>query len=114
MPSFHASMGNLQIARARWRQPRPWRSPAESKMIQHFVYLWLTCRDRSRPSGRQWARKLSISHTWLQVLVRAFKDPSVRAYFEQKHRSWTPRSADLTRAQADTERMRAKGMLRCK
>jgi hypothetical protein len=112
MPSYESSMQNLRIAQTKWRPPRPWRSPAESHAIQRLVYLWLTCRDRSRPSGREWARGLGISHTWLQMLVREFGREEVRARFEAKQRSQTPRFEDLARARIETERMRSRGLLR--
>ena len=44
---YDASMRNFAKARARWRPPRPWRSSEESRMVEHFVFYWHTCRDRS-------------------------------------------------------------------
>jgi hypothetical protein len=41
-----------------YHPPRPWRSKAESAMIERFVALWFTCRDPNRPSQREWARQL--------------------------------------------------------
>jgi hypothetical protein len=70
MPSYESSMLNLEKAKARWRQPLPWRSSQESLMIRRYAFQWLICRDPNRPSGRAWARQLGISHTWLQKLVR--------------------------------------------
>src|SRR6202023_1844135 len=72
---YDASMENLAKARAskNWHPPRPWRSKEEGHMVRRFVLLWLTCRDASRPSGRNWAKQLGISHTWLQKVVRALK-----------------------------------------
>jgi hypothetical protein len=61
MASYESSMRNLAKARARGRPPRPWRSKDESRMIQRFVFLWLTCRG-TRPSGRSWERDLHIEH----------------------------------------------------
>jgi len=54
---YDASMKNLAKARAseRWHPPRPWRSQEEGLMVQRLIIWWLTCRDRSRPSGRAWA-----------------------------------------------------------
>ena len=76
MPSYESSMRNLAKARARWRQPRPWRSTDESRMIRRYVFVWYTGRG-SKPSGRAWAKQLGISHTWLQKLVRQFQaDPN--------------------------------------
>jgi hypothetical protein len=105
-------MRNLALARACWRRPRPWRSQMESHAIQRLVYLWLTCRDRSKPSGRAWAKGLGISHTWLQMLVREFSNHTVRARFEAKQRSRMPGFEDLAMARIETERMRNRGLLR--
>jgi hypothetical protein len=109
---YDASIQNLAKARAseNWRPPRPWRSKEEGRMVRRFVLLWFTCRDRSRPSGRAWARELGISHTWLQKLVREFTaDPSkmrrLQAYGD-------PTSAQLSRAKEYTQRMRERGQLR--
>ena len=56
--AYDASKQNLAKARAskNWHSPRPWRSKDESRIIRRFVYQWLTCRDRNKPSGRSWAR----------------------------------------------------------
>ena len=42
-------------------------------MIRRFAFWWFICRDRNKPSGRDWARQLGISHTWLQKLIRKFE-----------------------------------------
>ena len=109
---YDASMRNLAkaCASARWHPPRPWRSKEEALMVQRFVLLWLTCRDRSRPTGRAWARELGISHTWLQKLVRRFRaDPKeMRSILSLGD----PRSAEFSRAKQYSEEMRARGELR--
>ena len=112
MPSYEASMRNLARARRsrRWHPPRPWRSTEEAQMIRRFVWYWFTCRDRSRPSARAWARQLGISHTWIQKLVRRFEaDPNemrrLQAY-------GLPNGADLNWAQEYSRRMRERGELR--
>jgi hypothetical protein len=111
MPSYESSMRNLARARESWRRPRPWRSSEEAEMIQRFVFQWFTCRDRSRPSGRAWARGLGISHTWLQKLVRAFHaDPS--EMYREARRCGDPTYAELTRARERTWRMGEQGELR--
>ena len=103
MPSYESSMRNLAKAKARWRPPRPWRSDQESQMIRRYVIQWLTCRDRSKPSGRAWARGLGISHTWLQKLVRRFQaDPS--KMLREARRCGDPTFAQLTRASAPTRK----------
>src|SRR6266851_9192444 len=74
------------------------------------VRQWLTCRDRSKPAGRAWARELGISHTWLQKLVRKFTaDPSE---MQRLKAAGDPRSAELDRAKEYTREMRARGELR--
>src|SRR5882724_8172027 len=108
---YDASMRNFAKARARWRPPRPWRSNEEAQLIKRFVFQWFTCRDRSRPSGRAWARALSISHTWLQKLVRQFTaDPS--EMWRLQAMAGDPRSAELMRAKESSQEMRARGELR--
>jgi hypothetical protein len=80
-------------------------------MIRRFVFQWLTCRDRSRPSGRAWARALGVSHTWLQKLVREFTADSSKMCRLQAARG-DPRSAELGRARDYTEQMKERGELR--
>jgi hypothetical protein len=110
MPSYESSMRNLAKARARWRPPRPWRSSGESRMIRRYAFLWFTTRGK-RPSGRDWARQLGISHTWLQKLVRQFQaDPS---QMWRLHRANSdPRFTELSRAQDYSQQMRERGELR--
>ena len=71
---YDARIANLRKARRspRYHPPRPWRSKDEAYMIRRYVFLWWTCRDSNKPSGRSWARQLGISHTWLQKLVWEF------------------------------------------
>ena len=110
---YDARMKNLAKARIspRWAPPRPFRSKEESHMIRRFVWQWLTCRDRSRPSGRAWARALCISHVWLQKLVRAFtEDPNEMQLEAQRYGD--PTFAQLSRAREDSRRMRDCGQLR--
>jgi len=77
-------------------------------MIRRSVFQWLTCRDPRKPSGRDWARQLGISHTWLQKLVRRFQaDPSQMWRLQRAHGD--PRYSDLCHAQALTGRMREEG-----
>ena len=109
---FDASMENLAKAYAseKWHPPRPWRSKEEGLMIRRYVLLWLTCRDASRPSGRDWAKQLGISHTWLQKVVREFKtDPSKLRRIEAYG---YPTLEQLGRAQKHTRRMKERGELR--
>ncbi len=109
---YDASMRNLTKARAseRWHPPLPWRSKEESLMIRRFVLWWHTCRDKSRPSARAWAKQLGISHVWLLKLVKEFTaDPNemrrLQAYGD-------PTLAQLSRAREYTRAMRERGELR--
>ncbi len=109
---YDASIRNLQKARAskKWRPPRPWRSEEEGHMIRRFVLQWLTCRNRSKPSGRAWARQLGISHTWLQKLVREFTaDPNEMRRLQAEG---DPTVAQLSLAREYTQQMREGGELR--
>lgn len=109
---YDASMRNLRKARASeaYHFPRPWRSKEEALMVRRLALQWYTCRDRNKPSGRAWARALGVSHTWLQKLRRRFVvNPDevrrLQAYGD-------PTSAQLSRAQEYTRRMRGRGELR--
>lgn len=111
MPSRESSLRNLEKARAKWRRPRPWRSSQESQIIRRLVFQWFTCRDRSRPSGRDWARRLGISHTWLQKLVREFKADPGKMWQLQRTKG-DPKFAEFSRGQEYSRQMRERGELR--
>jgi hypothetical protein len=111
--AFHAmTMENFARLRARWRPPRPWRSPEESEAVQRFVLLWLTCMDRNKPSGRSWARQLGISHTWLQRLTRRFAADPVKAM--EIERLGYPTQLHLETARQISLDLRVRGELRSK
>jgi len=80
-------------------------------MMRRYVYLWLTCRDRNKPSGRSWARQLGISHTWLQKLVREFREHPQETQREMG-RYGDPTLAQLNRARECALRMKDRGELR--
>jgi hypothetical protein len=104
MPSYESSLRNLVKARQKFRPPRLWRSSQESEMVQRFVFQWFTCRDSSRPSGRNWAEQLGISHTWLQKLIRKFQaDPSKMLRLQLTRGD--PKFPDLERARGYTQQM---------
>jgi hypothetical protein len=110
MPSYESSMENLEKARSVGRPPRPWRSREEAEMIRRYVFLWYTGRSK-KPSGRDWARQLGISHTGLQKLVRKFtEDPGEMLRQQRAHGD--PRSTELSRAQEQTREMKERGELR--
>jgi hypothetical protein len=78
-------------------------------MIRRFVFQWLTCRG-TKPSGREWARQLGISHTWLQKLVRQFQVDPTEMYREMRHRG-DPKFEQLSRARELSRKMRERGEL---
>jgi hypothetical protein len=110
---YDSSMANLRKARSspRWHAPRPWRSAEEGRMVRRFVFLWFTCRDRNKPSGRSWARELGISHTWLQKLVREFRERPDETQREMG-RYGDPSLVQLNRARESSQRMRDRGEIR--
>jgi hypothetical protein len=110
MPSYESSMRNLAKARAKWRPPLPWRSSQEAQMIHRYAFQWFTCCG-NRPSGRAWARKLGISHTWLQKLVREFAADSSKMLRLQTAKG-DPRFEDLSRARDHSRLMDERGQLR--
>jgi hypothetical protein len=112
MPSHQSSMQNLAKARAVWRPPRPWRSRDEARLIRRYVFQWLTARDK-KPSGRDWARQLGISHTWLQKLARRFAADPKDMWWVQPTKG-EPRFTELSRAQEYSRQMRKRGELRGK
>jgi len=82
MPSRESSVRNLlkAVDSPNWHRPRPWRSREEAEIVRRYAFWWFNCRDQNKPSGRDWARQLGISHTWLQRLVREFEaDPAEQA-----------------------------------
>jgi hypothetical protein len=110
---YDARMANLAKARKspRYHPPRPWRSTEESRMIRRFVWQWLTCRDRNRPSERSWARQLGVSHTWVQKLVKQLQaEPSEMQ--REVLRGGDPTLAQLSRARENTRQMRERGVCR--
>lgn len=110
MPAYHSSMRNLAKAKAEGRPPRPWRSEQESRMIRRFVVQWVTCRG-TRPSAREWARQLGVSHTWVQKLIRRFL-ASREEMLREAFRNGDPNFAQLLRARELTQQMRERGELR--
>jgi hypothetical protein len=110
MPSYESSMRNLAKSRAKMRSPRPWRSNDEARLIRRYVFQWLTARGK-KPSGRNWARQLGISHTWLQKLVREFR-ASPNEMWRLQATKGDPQFTELTRAREYSRQMRERGELR--
>lgn len=72
--SLRSEKLDLQLTRKAQTALRPpRRGKAEAELVRRFVFWWFTGRDRNKPSGRDWARQLGISHIWLQKLVREFE-----------------------------------------
>ena len=112
MPSYEASIQNLikAVNSPNWHRPRPWRSREEAEIVRRYALWWFTSRDRNKPSGRDWARQLGISHTWLQKLVRQFEgDPS--EMWELQVAYGDPTLEQLSRARQDTAELRRRGGL---
>jgi hypothetical protein len=80
-------------------------------MIRRYAFWWFTSRERNKPSGRDWARQLGISHTWLQKLVRAFEEDPVEMRRLQVAYG-DPSFEQLTRAREYTQEMRRQGLVR--
>jgi hypothetical protein len=110
---YDASMKNLAKARSspRYHPPRPWRSREESQMIRQYAFWWFTCRDRSKPSARSWAKQLGVSHTWLQKLVKEFKTNPTKINAEMRS-SGDPTTDRLEAARTRTREMKEAGELR--
>jgi hypothetical protein len=131
MPSLEASLRNLARARAKWRPPRPWRSDSESRVIRRLTWQWFSGQEPCC-SGRELARRLSVSHTYVQKLAREFAVDSskmlrqtgraVRAYGMASISAdgriqvpCEPRSANfeqLKEAQKMSRKLRERGWLR--
>jgi hypothetical protein len=110
MPSRETSMRNLAKARAVCRPPRPWRSNDEARMIRRFVFLRITAHAK-KPSGRNWARQLGISHTWLQKLVLKFQAGPNEMWRLQVAKG-DPKFGEFSHAQEHSRQMRERGELR--
>lgn len=110
---YEARMKNLAKARnsPRYHPPQPWRSQAESLMIRRFVFWWYTSRDTNKPSGRNWAKQLGVSHHWVQKLVKEFRANPEQAYKEMS-RYGDPTIAKLEIACERTRKMKEAGELR--
>jgi hypothetical protein len=122
MPSRESSVRNLlkAVDSPNWHRPRPWRSREEAEIVRRYAFWWFNCRDQNKPSvgfqnlgtpsGRDWARQLGISHTWLQRLVREFEaDPAEMWSLQATYGD--PNLAELNEAKECTEELRRQGEL---
>lgn len=121
MPSRETSRQNLAKANANGRKPRLWRSLAESQTIQRLVWQWYIDQG-PRCSRRELARRIGVSHTWVQKLVREFAAywpvPLLEGFFAdgrlQMPRDRYPLATfeQLRAAQWETQKLRERGLLR--
>jgi hypothetical protein len=111
MPSHEASLRNLAKAREKWRPPRPWRSAQESRIIKLLSWQWFTYRGHGKWSARALGRRLGVSHSYVQKLVRAFTtNPSEMQRDARRHASAT--FEHLRHAQEETRKQKERGWLR--
>ena len=80
-------------------------------MVLRFTFWWFTWRNRNKPSGRDWARQLGVSHTWLQKLVREFEQDADEMWQLQVALG-DPTFDQLSRARAYTQELRNEGKVR--
>ncbi|HET8926078.1 MAG TPA: hypothetical protein VFN26_24040 [Candidatus Acidoferrum sp.] len=109
---YDTSIENLRKAFAseRYHPPRPFRSSEEQLMVRRLALQWWTCRDRSKPTVRAWARGLGVTHVWLLKLFRKFKEDPGEVLRLQAYGD--PTLDQLRRAREYTQRMRERGQLR--
>jgi hypothetical protein len=110
MPSREASLRNLARAKANWRQPRPWRSRAESRLIRMITWQWLLGHG-PWVSGRALARWLGVSHTYIQKLTRTLSTDETDFLREVRY-SGPPTRDNLQRAREASRQQRERGFLR--
>jgi len=117
MPSYESSIRNLvkAVNSPRWHRPRPWRSAEEAEMVRRYAFWWYTSRDPNKPSCRDWARQLGISHTWLQKLIRKFEENPGEMWRLQRELG-DPTLVQLSQARECTRDLRRMGGLhpRCR
>jgi hypothetical protein len=110
MPSRESSLRNLAKAQAKWRAPRPWRSYQETCVIKRLVWQWFNYPGPQKWTGRTVGRRLGVSHTYVQKLVREFAmEPS-----KMLRGNWRCEATldDLSRAQEQSRKERERGWLR--
>lgn len=112
MPSPETSRQNLAKAKANWHAPLPWRSLQETRLIKTLAWQWYRTKE-PLCSGRQIARWLGVSHTYIQKLVREF-NADTRNILQQQRAYGGATFADLQRAQEETAKIREFGWLRRK
>lgn len=112
MPSLASALANLELARARHRPWRPWRSPQESRVIRHMAWNWFTCQERGW-SGHELARWLGVRWRYIQKLSEEFQRNPARMLREERESGfWVPTFEDLREAREETRRMAERNQLR--
>lgn len=107
-----ASLANLEIARARHRPWRPWRSPQESWVIRHLTWQWFIYRG-AKWSARTLARCLGVYHRHVQKLIEKFVSNPPKMWQEARESGFEMATFDqLHEARQITRGMAARGSLR--
>jgi hypothetical protein len=88
MPSPESSRWNLEKAKANWRRPRPWRREQERRTIRCLVWQWFIYRGPGKWSARAVGRRLGVSHTYVQKLVREFARDPAKMLREERERAF--------------------------
>jgi len=113
-----ASLANLEIARARHRPWRPWRSPQESNQIRRMVWQWLVCPVWLIHPGRKWSTRtlahcLGVHRSYVQKLVREFKRDPAKMKREEREIGFEMATFEQLRdAREQTRAMSERGLLR--
>jgi hypothetical protein len=110
--AWEARQRNIRKARAaRKREPLPWRSGLESRVIEQLIWQWwLSVEPRKWPAYRV-ARLLGVSHTWVNKLVKRFHADPDR--MRRRMRAFAPANLEkLERARQETRWQRRHGWLR--
>jgi len=112
MPSLAASLANLDIARARHRPWRPWRSARESYLIRCIAWQCLIYRGR-KCSARALARQIGVRHRHVQKLVEEFTKNPAKMLREERESGFEMATFEkLREAREQTRVMSERGLLR--
>lgn len=108
--SREQAMKNFVKVWANYKPPRPWRSPAESRVTRLFVWQWLLGQG-PQLSQRGLARWLGLSTGWVRDLKRELPLDE-GAFMAQVARHGVPTLEALARAREESRWMRDEGLLR--
>jgi hypothetical protein len=110
MPSPATSRRNLEKAKKCWRAPLPWRDVRETRLIKALAWRWYRFKEPNC-AGREIARLLGVSHTYIQKLAREFESDARNIV--RQERAYGPATfAQLHRAHEESTRLRERGWLR--